>query len=338
MTGFRKYSKIEWLESLPLDKGIQLTHIVDHQIKGPSFPHLDDLKEGEKYNRFRKLDGDWKISCLIEISELSKQNPLIPLSLEHGVEQLRLHFKIKPDLKSIIIQLENVLIEAIDIFVSWNDMFPDDLLEINSKIFSYYESSTLINLELEIEENSRSFEKLSEQHLSINEAILWNYNFGVFEIESWFKKLEEFYRIFNRVSIFKPYRVAIKVEFGKDFLTNISSFRALKRVLEGLEFIDPLFYLNFYNVDTEEDLNNNLIQLAIASLSASISGADSIWVCPADSFQSKQNEFWLKLALHQQHILKQESKMNLVKDPSCGSYYIEDLTNKIFNYLNSALI
>ena len=81
-------------------------------------------------------------------------------------------------------------------------MFPDDLFEIYSKIFSYYESSTLINLELEIEENSRSFEKLSEQHLSINEAILWSYNFGVFEIHPFFHcRLKRSVRVEARQSV-----------------------------------------------------------------------------------------------------------------------------------------
>lgn len=70
----------------------------------------------------------------MEISDYSTQNPLIPLSLEHGVEQIRLHFKNKPSLDSIKVQLINVLTDVVDIFISWDDMIIEDVVKIKMKL------------------------------------------------------------------------------------------------------------------------------------------------------------------------------------------------------------
>lgn len=66
MTGFKKYSKSEWMESFSLDKGIESTHLVDPQIKGLSFAHQDDLRDYQGFERLKmeaqigKFRAYWK--------------------------------------------------------------------------------------------------------------------------------------------------------------------------------------------------------------------------------------------------------------------------------------
>lgn len=333
MTGFKKYSKSEWMESLSLDKGIVFTHLVDPQIKGLSFAHQDDLRDYQGFERLKNGSADWKISCLLEISDYSTQNPLIPLSLEHGVEQIRLHFKNKPSLDSIKVQLINVLTDVVDIFISWDDMIIEDVVKIKNEINTNYFSNHLIKLEICIDHLLKTAKSKNEQDLLQNETLLYCFNFGVYETEKWQVNLNNLHENLINFNFSKPLKVVVKVDFDNDFLTNISSFRALKEVLKSFNFIDPVYYLSFVDKKNYTDLNSNLIHLSLTSLSASLANADAIWVKPADSFHSENSEFWLKLALHQQHILKQEAKMNLVWDPLGGSYYIEDLSNKIFNLL-----
>jgi methylmalonyl-CoA mutase len=65
----------------------------------------------------------------------------------------------------------------------------------------------------------------------------------------------------------------------------------------------------------------NLLRVTTEALSAAIGGADAITVTPA--------RFPERLARNVQYILKEESHIDGVADPSGGSYYIESLTDSI---------
>ena len=65
------------------------------------------------------------------------------------------------------------------------------------------------------------------------------------------------------------------------------------------------------------------------TMSAAIGGSDSISVVPFDSTYKKPDEFSERNARNTQLILKYESYLDKVIDPSSGSYYIENLTNSV---------
>jgi len=77
------------------------------------------------------------------------------------------------------------------------------------------------------------------------------------------------------------------------------------------------------------DAHVNLLRSQTEAMSAAIAGVDSITVCPFDKTYEAPDAFSERLARNQQLLLKEESHMDKIVDPSAGSYYIETLTNNL---------
>jgi len=75
----------------------------------------------------------------------------------------------------------------------------------------------------------------------------------------------------------------------------------------------------------------NLLRSTTEAMSAAIGGTDSMSIDPFDIFYRESNEFSQRISRNQQVILKEESYLDKVVDPSAGSYYIENLTASIAN-------
>ena len=66
-----------------------------------------------------------------------------------------------------------------------------------------------------------------------------------------------------------------------------------------------------------------MIRTMTIAMSAVIGGVNRLTILPADQ---KANAFTTRIARNVQHLLKMESYLDRVIDPSSGSYYIEKLT------------
>ncbi len=73
----------------------------------------------------------------------------------------------------------------------------------------------------------------------------------------------------------------------------------------------------------------NMLRSTTESMSAIIAGIDSLTVLPFNESYEKPSDFSERIARNQQLLLKEESYLDRVADPSAGSYYIENLTNSL---------
>ena len=73
----------------------------------------------------------------------------------------------------------------------------------------------------------------------------------------------------------------------------------------------------------------NLLRGTVETMAGVLGGTGSITVRPFDSEYKTPDEFSLRMARNTQLVLKSESYLDWVTDPSGGSYYIENLTNSI---------
>lgn len=73
----------------------------------------------------------------------------------------------------------------------------------------------------------------------------------------------------------------------------------------------------------------NMLRGTTEAMSAAIAGVNSIEVLPFDAAYEKPTEFSARIARNAQLLLKEESHLDQVVDPSAGSYYIEMLTQKL---------
>ncbi len=82
---------------------------------------------------------------------------------------------------------------------------------------------------------------------------------------------------------------------------------------------------NRYN-KTVYDPYVNMLRTQTEAMSAALGGAHSITVLPFDAIFEETTEFSERIARNQQALLKEESYLDKIADPSAGSYYIENLT------------
>jgi methylmalonyl-CoA mutase len=80
---------------------------------------------------------------------------------------------------------------------------------------------------------------------------------------------------------------------------------------------------------TQYDPYVNLLRGTLETMAGALGGAGAITVRPFDSEYQTPNEFSLRIARNTQLVLKNESYLERVADPSAGAYYIENLTNSI---------
>lgn len=82
---------------------------------------------------------------------------------------------------------------------------------------------------------------------------------------------------------------------------------------------------NRYN-KTIYDPYVNMLRTQTEAMSAVLGGAHSITVLPFNAIYEETTEFSERIARNQQALLKEESYLDKIADPSAGSYYIENLT------------
>jgi methylmalonyl-CoA mutase len=73
----------------------------------------------------------------------------------------------------------------------------------------------------------------------------------------------------------------------------------------------------------------NMLRTTTEAMSAIIAGIDSLTVNPFDNIYEKPSDFSERIARNQQLLLKEESYLDKVADPSSGSYYLENFTDSI---------
>ncbi len=77
------------------------------------------------------------------------------------------------------------------------------------------------------------------------------------------------------------------------------------------------------------DPHVNILRSATEAMSAILGGINSFTTHPFNSSYETPTEFSERIARNQQLILNEEAYFSTIKDPSAGSYYIENLTNEI---------
>jgi len=80
---------------------------------------------------------------------------------------------------------------------------------------------------------------------------------------------------------------------------------------------------------TVYDAYVNMLRTTTEGMSAVLAGVDSLNVLPFDAPYAESSVFSERIARNQQLLLREESYLGQVADPSAGSYYIENLTISI---------
>ena len=127
--------------------------------------------------------------------------------------------------------------------------------------------------------------------------------------------------------------VAFSVSVGTDFFLEIAKLKALRLVwFQVAKAYDPQCSAAVYiHVTVKAGENQaysphkNMIRGTTAAMSAILGGCDALTVPPADH----QSEMMTRIARNVSSILREESHLGKVSDPTAGSYYVEKLTDQL---------
>ncbi len=124
----------------------------------------------------------------------------------------------------------------------------------------------------------------------------------------------------------------IQFHFGQDdnYFFEIAKLRAARTLWKlilakyNIDKVD-MAIISMTNVKNDENLDINMLSNTTQAMSAIIGGCDGLIVAP----HSTENANAIRIARNVQHILKEESFLDKVKNAADGAYYIEYLTEHI---------
>ncbi len=141
------------------------------------------------------------------------------------------------------------------------------------------------------------------------------------------------------VDAFAP-RVSFFFNAHSDFLEEIAKYRAARRLYahimkERFGAKDPRSMMMRFHTQTAgstltaQQPDVNVVRVALQAMSAVLGGTQSLHTNSRDEALGLPTEESARLALRTQQIIAHESGITKVADPFGGSFYIEDLTDKI---------
>jgi methylmalonyl-CoA mutase N-terminal domain/subunit len=127
-----------------------------------------------------------------------------------------------------------------------------------------------------------------------------------------------------------------------DFLEEIAKFRAARRLWatimqDRFKAKDPRSMMMRFHTQTAgctltaQQPKNNIVRVAFQALSAVLGGTQSLHTNSMDEAFALPGEEAVQIALRTQQLIGYESGVADTVDPLGGSYYIEELTEEIFN-------
>ena len=142
----------------------------------------------------------------------------------------------------------------------------------------------------------------------------------------------------NKPSFVK--KIYFKLSVGSDYFIEIAKLRAARylwsEICEKHNIPSGTGKMNLHTVTTNAnkavfDPYVNVLRATTETMSALIGGSNSHFVRPFDNIYNESNEFSERIARNIQIILNNESYFDKITDPAAGSYFIENLTDKIIN-------
>lgn len=135
-------------------------------------------------------------------------------------------------------------------------------------------------------------------------------------------------------------RLAFFFNASSDLLEEVAKFRAARRLWarimkERFQAKNPAgLMLRFHtqtagNTLTAQQIDNNIVRVTIQALAAVLGGTQSLHTNSRDEALSLPTEDSVRIALRTQQVIAHESGVANTVDPLAGSYFIEELTNRI---------
>lgn len=159
--------------------------------------------------------------------------------------------------------------------------------------------------------------------------------YAYYEVAIIFSALVEYLEFFAQEKKFPEQDFVIKTGVSSDYFLQIAKLRAIRRIWNVLKkeynIANNLYIIAETSLTnkTVSDNYNNLLRSTVEAMAAVAGGCNELIVTEFDALFPVNTKLSERMAINQQLILKDESYLDKFADVSCGSYYIETLTDNI---------
>ena len=172
--------------------------------------------------------------------------------------------------------------------------------------------------------------------IGVNLYLSHNQNcLAYYEIALIFSALVEQLEFLSKKEQISNSKIVIKTGVNSDYFIQIAKLRAIRRLWNNLKIVyncNNDIHLIVETTLTNKSISdsyNNLIRSTIESMAAIAGGCNELIVSEFDRLNPTDKILSERLAVNQQLILKDESYFDKIADVSCGSFYIESITDAI---------
>ncbi|MBK7667699.1 MAG: methylmalonyl-CoA mutase [Sphingobacteriaceae bacterium] len=345
---FNGLTSAQWKEQIVKDlKGVDFNQLVWKTHNGfdvNPFYTAEDLKE-TKQPLF--TNSDWDICEQIMVADEKEANQRALKALEGGASGLS--FFINKKINTTVLLKDISLKHIYSQFNISNDALHvlDDLKEFYGKVNEHDgKVKCFVNIDpLHLlafygewhEDEAKDLSVLNKlQHIPVNAGLYEDAGAStVNELAIGLAHANEYFNYLSEQKNLKDKSLHFSFSVAPDFFTEIAKFRAFRKLIGLLqEQYNISFPIHIHAQTTmadksSMDIYNNMLRTTTEAMSAVIGGANSLSVLPYNEGFEEGSEFSSRIAINQQHILKDESYLNKVADISAGSYYIESVTDSI---------
>lgn len=342
---FQPQSAESWTEQLIKDlRGEPIDSLLwkTHGVSGKPFYTSEDLDfELFNYSNFNEnsaLFGDrfWVNYQPVKVEDFKEANRTILNALQHGASGILLQIDEIPDFGKLLAEVQPEychlsfqLHQAVpaDAFIQQYESYLESLEIDKHKVSGFISGANSYSTKIP---NIRSIEIRTDSHghlaLEIALAIAGMID-RLDQLTNSGKDIQEaLNQVFFRVSV------------SKDFFLQIAVHRAIRRLFStissayGVESAQAEIISEVGPWTAEiDDPHSFMLHATTQAMSAIMGGTDGLIVYPFyNVFPSKQS-LAERIARNISSILSEESYLNKMVDPAAGSYYIEELTNTLFN-------
>ncbi|MBR9920774.1 MAG: hypothetical protein GYB31_08040 [Bacteroidetes bacterium] len=352
---FTPSTKSDWLDKVIRDlKGKSLAEL-DHQwtekIRLSPFFHREDVDERAPLSS--GSSGSWQIGSMIRVEEEVSANKVLLDELLHGVNAPRLLLTESLSAKA----WENLLKEVEPAWISlevypgfqeaepavWVDPFIAALLK---KGVDLNKVTGALRIGEEAVESLLKNHQIFQDRLP-NMRLFYIDNSGNYRPDNPEEELAlaaymAFYRMQQAIDSGMSLQEAhanlqVVLSVGNSFFKSLAKLRAFRLLWANLlqaagmdSIVEPPFVsVQFAPESQDDDQHTNMIRATTMAMSAVLGGANRLEVLPANATKEAPTAFTRRVARNLQHILSMEAHLDQVLDPAAGSYFLEQLTNKL---------
>jgi methylmalonyl-CoA mutase len=346
-TEFNSISEQQWKDQILKDlKGGEFDSLVWHTANGFDVKPFYTGENTEKNKPLFEFN-DWDICEPIDVHDVKFANHQALQALKKGASGLVFNISKKVDTKTLLkdISLEHIYSQ----FNISNDALPilADLKNIYGKTNPFDgKLKCFVNIDpIHLFAFCGEWHDSQEKDLSvINKLVHVPVNASLYqeagstqvnELAFTLAHCNEYFNYLNNSNSLNNKPIHITVSVGGDLFMEIAKLRALRKVIALLQNSYGCTNELYIHAQTtmlnksEKDAYTNLLRSTTEAMSAVIGGTNSLSIAGYDQLFNQANEFSSRMAINQQHILKDESYLNKVADMAAGSYYIEHLTEQL---------